>query len=100
MRWFSMRALTTTSAPSSTSPSSRGPIAAARFEPSSSNCKRRTGRERGLGVGDGLERVVLDDDGFGRVGGGRPTRRDDDRDRVADEPHLLLARAAAARTAR
>ena len=52
--------------------------------------QRRAGRERGLGIGDRRQRVVLDDDGLGRVGRGGAGLGDDDRDRVADEPHLVL----------
>jgi len=50
----------------------------------------RIGREGGLGVGDGGQRVVLDDHRFGRVGRRGAGLGDHDRHRVADEPHLRL----------
>ncbi len=50
---------------------------------------RCVGCERGLGIDDRGQRVVLHDDGLGRVGSGGSCRRDDHRDRVADEADLV-----------
>ena len=52
--------------------------------------ERRAGRERRLGIDDGGQRVVFHDDRLGRVDRFGAGLRDDRRDRVADEPHLVL----------
>ena len=57
------------------------------FVPHSGIQQRRAGRERGERIDDDRQRLVVDLDQLERVLGDRPTRRDDRRDRLADEAH-------------
>ena len=57
--------------------------------------QRRAVGERGFGVDDDGQRVVVDDHRLGRVDGLRPGLGDDRGDDVADEAHALRRRAAA-----
>ncbi len=86
-RWFTNRARATTSAPSSTSSSQSVENALATFDPCPGHSSGASSCDRGLDVGHGRKRIELDQHGLRcvlRLGEGL---RDDERHRLADEPH-------------
>ncbi len=93
-RWFSSWARTTVVAPASGSALVRVPRPRHEVRAELLELERSSVFERLLGVGDRLERLVVDHDELGGIDGGRLGLGDDDGDRLPDEADLVRRRAA------